>query len=116
MLHSRLLTTVALLLVLGYALPVLCARLPAAGTTTQDAAPMRCGGCHGHHHSAPAPNHNCCASHPAAAALQASITVVPLNLVSYRSADEIANNSDRLIPISINPSEFSPPPPSVLRI
>jgi len=116
MLHSRVLAIVALFLVLGSALPVFCVPMSPMGTRAQDAAPMPCGGCHGHHRQAPAPTHDCCATHVPAAALQAAASVTPLNLVAHRQANERPGTSDRVLAACVDRTEFSPPPTAVLRI
>jgi len=113
MLRSRLLATVALLLVVGYALPAFC--MPTPAITAQAAPPMPCGGCHGHHQHVPVPAHNCCAAHHAPAALQTLTSIAPLNVVAHRQSAELQSDTHSVMTVSTGHAEFSPPPPAVLR-
>jgi hypothetical protein len=112
MLNSRLVTTFALFLALAYALPALCVA-PAAA----DQVPATpCGGCHSHHQHTPAPQRYCCANPQAPAALQASASPVPLSLVCYRDAEELAGHPGFATVIPVRHTDFSSSPPAVLRI
>jgi hypothetical protein len=114
--NSRLVAIFALFLALAYAFPAFCVSAPSMPTTAHPTSTAPCGGCHGHRQHMPAPPRYCCANHQAPAALQASTSPVPLQLIGCRAPDQPAHSPDSCTTISINRIEFSPPPPAVLRI
>ena len=116
MFNSRPAAIVALFLILGYALPVLCMPTSAAEAVAQTASPMSCGGCPSHHPHAPAPSHSCCASHSTPAALQAATSVAPLSHVAGQQNVESTNSPNAAIAVAVDHADFSPPRSAVLRI
>ncbi len=111
---SRLVASLAVVLMLGFMLPMMCFALVAADATAGDAIP---GGCHGQHNPMPMPSHSCCyASHQVPQTVQVVPSPVPQNYVAELIDVPSARNYYTAAAILIAPFDTSPPTADVLRI
>jgi len=112
---SRLVASLAVILMLGFMLPMMCFALVAADATAGDAT--MAGGCHGQYNPMPMPSHSCCyASHQVPQTVQMVPSPVPQNYVAELIDVPNARNSYTAAAISIAPLDTSPPTADVLRI
>jgi hypothetical protein len=112
--NSRLVAIVAVILMLGFALPTLCFALVAGDITAGDSTMP--GGCHGQHRPMPMPSHSCCyASHQVPQAVQIAPTPVQNEVVELIDVPA-AGESHRAAIVPHKVPDSSPPVPSILRI
>ena len=113
---SRSVAILAVALMLGFMLPMLCLAVVATDVTAAGGETMP-GGCHGQHSPMQMPSHSCCyASHQVPQAVPIALALVPqcdvLELI-----DAAATSGLRMyVALAPEPLDSSPPSSAVLRI
>jgi hypothetical protein len=112
---SQLVAVLAIVLMLGFVLPMLCFAFVASGTTAGNANMPS--GCHGQEHPMPMPSHSCCyASHQVPQAVPIATTPAPESQVFGVIDISAGPQSHYAAVATVEPLDSSPPSSAVLRI